>query len=315
MKRFLVTGCYGYIGSHMVYELHKNYDCQIVGVDLQDRSDKVKGVDRFVQGNLCSEGVAEYALEQGPYDAIFHFAALASVPEGEKRPFDYYYSNVVSTANLLKACKDYGELNFIMSSTCAVYGDIIAPIHESMPLNPKSVYAKTKAICESLVENVPDMNTAILRYFNAAGRNNEDDLHEDHYPETHLIPLLTKLDKIQIYGKDYSTKDGTCIRDYIHVIDLCQAHIKAYEHIKDGKNIVCNLGTGKGYSVKEIVDLVNERLNRNIEIEYADRRQGDVPMLVSDVTRMKNVLQFLPHYDIVGIIDSMRPSSKQLSLF
>jgi UDP-glucose 4-epimerase len=146
----------------------------------------------------------------------------------------------------------------------------------------------------------------ILRYFNAAGRNVEEGLYEEHEPETHLIPLLVRGDTIDIYGNDYKTTDGTPLRDYIHVIDICEAHIKAYEYLQENNSLVCNIGTGQAHSVIEVVEKVNTILGKDVKMKFKSRRTGDAVALVSDVTKMKNVLQFQPKYDIVSIVKSMK---------
>jgi len=176
-------------------------------------------------------------------------------------------------------------------------------------MNPVSVYGKSKAMCETILEGVKDMNVARLRYFNACGRNVEANLYEEHEPETHLIPLLAKNKTATIYGDDYPTVDGTAIRDYVHVIDICRTHIAAYEYINflDNTNIVLNIGSGKGYSVKEVVDKANEVLhNGEMKIEYKERRPGDVPYLVADNTKLKELLGYYPQYSLCDIMESMK---------
>jgi UDP-glucose 4-epimerase len=191
-----------------------------------------------------------------------------------------------------------------------VYGESANPIvtlKENTKLQPTSVYGKSKAICESILEDIVDMNIARLRYFNACGRNVKANLYEEHDPETHLIPLLVKNKQASIYGDTWATKDGTCIRDYVHVVDICRAHIRAYEYISNGASIVSNIGTGTGYSVKEVVDKVNEIIhNGEMDIVYEDRRNGDVPRLVANTEVAETILNFQPQYTLDDIIESMK---------
>ena len=301
MKRFIVTGCNGYIGSHMCYELKKHYPkCHITGIDIVDKPKLHRLYDRYVQMDLCS-GAWNFYDEK--FDAVFHFAAFISVPESQENPYSYYYNNLVGSMATLDAAIDLGIKNFIFSSTCAVYGDIYKEAHELMGIRPHSVYAKTKAAFEEVLfaaQKEKKINAAVLRYFNAAGRNREADLYEEHDPETHLIPNLMKTTEPTIYGT------GNDVRDYIHVIDLCQAHIKAYEYLENTSiSFICNVGTGEGHTANEIVDIVSRVTGVKRNPKHVGERHGDVSYLVSDVKRMKKLLQFTPKYGIVDIIKSM----------
>ena len=298
MKTFVVTGCNGYIGSHMCYELRKAYpDCFIVGVDKVERPHLRHLYDAYSPIDLSCNPLYTSARE---VECIFHFAAYISVEEGEHNPWQYYRNNIGATFGAIDFARRFGVKNFIFSSTAAVYGESVNPLltcKEGAKLQPTSVYGKTKAICEEILEEISDMSIARLRYFNACGRNVEAGLYEEHEPETHLIPLLVKNKKATIYGDTWATKDGTCIRDYVHVVDICKAHISAYEHISSnqGTNIACNIGTGTGYSVKEVVDKVNQIIhNGTMEITYEDRRNGDVPRLVANTEIAETVLKFKP---------------------
>ena len=312
MKSFLITGCNGYIGSHMCYELRKYYpDCYIIGVDMVNKPHLRHLYNDFQQMNLSYRTPDIYDIS---VECIFHFAALSSVTEGEVHKYTYYRNNIQSSLNMIDLATENGIQNFIFSSTCAVYGEqdlfSVFPMNEEYPKTPVSVYAKTKSIIEDILlaaEENGAFYSSILRYFNAAGRNVEANLYEEHDPETHLIPLLVKNDNIDVYGNDYGSVDGTCVRDYVHVVDICKAHIKAYEYMKTNKRgIICNIGTGIGSTVMEVVKLVETVLGKNINITQKPRRPGDVPFLLSDVNKMKNVLIFTPEHDILSMITSMR---------
>jgi len=320
MKTFVVTGCNGYIGSHMCLELGKFYpDCHIIGVDKNARPHLRHLYDDYRHLDISYHPV--YTDYTGQYlgekriDAIFHFAAYISVEEGEREPWKYYRNNVGSLLSAIDTSKHYNVKNFIFSSTAAVYGDCSRDyifggnILETQPMNPTSVYGKTKAMCETILEGLDDINVARLRYFNACGRNARANLYEEHDPETHLIPLLAKNKAATIFGKDYQTDDGTCVRDYVHVVDICRAHIYAYRYLenKENENIAVNIGSSKGYSVKEVVDKANEILhNGEMTIEYKDKRPGDVPYLVADNTKLKELLDYTPLYTLDDIMESMK---------
>ena len=310
MKTFVVTGCNGYIGSHMCYELRQRYpDCTIVGVDKVDKPHLRHLYDGYSPIDLSCNPLYTTSRE---VDCVFHFAAYISVEEGERDPWSYYRNNIGATLGAIEFAKRCGVKNFIFSSTAAVYGESANPIitlKENTKLQPTSVYGKTKAMCEEILQACTDMNVARLRYFNACGRNAKANLYEEHDPETHLIPLLVKNNQATIYGNTWATKDGTCIRDYVHVIDICRAHICAYEHMENSpcSNLACNIGTGTGYSVKEVVDKVNAIIhNGEMNIVYEDRRNGDVPRLVANTEIAETVLGFKPEYTLDDIIESMK---------
>jgi UDP-glucose 4-epimerase len=309
MKTFVVTGCNGYIGSHMCNELGKLYnDCTIYGIDKNDKGHLRHLYDHYDHVDLAVDPIS---IPEGT-DAIFHFAAYISVEEGELQPSRYYHNNVVGSLRLIKRAIEAGVPNFIFSSTAAVYGEdksaIFGHLKEDRPMNPHSVYAKTKAMIEQVLIDTPEMNTARLRYFNAAGRDVRANLFEEHDPETHLIPLLARSEEATIFGNDWPTKDGTCIRDYVHVKDICRAHTLAYRHMEQtNESVVFNVGCGKGYTVKEVVDKANQILhNGQMKVKFTDRRDGDVPYLVADTTRIKETIGFNPEYSLDDILESMK---------
>ena len=309
-KRFVVTGCNGYIGSHMCYELRKAYpDCHITGVDKVEKQHLRSLYDLFIHTDLA---VDSFSLPEG--DATFHFAAYISVEEGEREPLKYFRNNVVGSIRCYEQSVKSGIKNFIFSSTAAVYGEskskMFGHLMENQPLNAFSVYGKTKQMVEEILSYTTGTNVACLRYFNAAGRNVEANLYEEHDPETHLIPLLAKNKSATIYGNDWPTKDGTCVRDYVHVIDVCSAHLKAYHYLNhfDGcQKIVLNVGSGKGYTVKEVIDKANKILhNGEMIVRVAPRRDGDVPYLVADTTKINSILNFKSEYTLDDILESMK---------
>jgi UDP-glucose 4-epimerase len=308
MKTFVVTGCNGYIGSHMCHELGTFYnDCHIIGVDKDVKPHLRHLYDDFVHADLVSD---TFYSPKGRIDCIFHFAAYISVEEGERNPFSYYRNNIGATLGILEAAKRHGVKNFIFSSTAAVYGECNgSTLLETQECRPYSVYGKTKHICEQILSDEKNINIARLRYFNACGRNVRANLYEEHDPETHLIPLLAKNKTATIYGTDYSTPDGTCVRDYVHVVDICRAHIHAYRYLEtqEKANFAVNVGSSNGHSVKEVVDKANEILhNGEMNIEYRPRRDGDVPYLVADNTKLKELLDYTPLYTLDDIIESMK---------
>lgn len=305
MKHFVVTGCNGYIGSHMCYELKQAYpDCRIHGIDKVKKYYLMHLYDTFDHTDLSLDMI--YLGDKKP-DAIFHFAAYISVEEGEKDPWKYYHNNVVGSLRIIKQAKQAGVKNFIFSSTAAVYGNVSGIISEDQPMNAVSVYGKTKQMVEEVLSSVTDMNVGRLRYFNACGRNVEAGLYEEHDPETHLIPLLVSNPEATIFGDDWPTADGYAVRDYVHVVDICRAHFRAYEHMsRNNESLLLNIGSGIGYSVKEVVDAVNDRIHKGqMKISIAPRRPGDVACLVANTSKIKQTLGDKRIYTMNEILESM----------
>ena len=300
MRTFVVTGASGYIASHMCYELRQAYpDCFIVGVDKIMKHKLSRLYDKFYVYDLARTNST--ILDKHKVDCVFHFAAYASVPEGESIPYTYYQNNIMSSMRLLDEAIFFRVKNFVFSSSCSVYGvPDYTPIDEDHPKRPVSTYAQTKSMFEDILlaaEKQHNIRAGILRYFNAAGRNVEADLYEEHEPETHLIPNLMKSNDVVVYG------DGSAVRDYIHVIDLCKAHISAYEYMeKNDTGIICNLGTGKGMSVLDVMKSIGKDFN----VEYQQARPGDLPELYANTDRMRNDLTFECQHDILSIVQSMK---------
>ena len=313
LNLILITGGAGYIGSHTNKALHKaGYDTVVV-------DDLCKGYENFVKwGNLEKYNTGSNDLrevfEKYDIDAVMHFAAFISVGESVEFPQKYFKNNYKNTLNLLQIMREFNVDKFILSSTAAVYGNPKQiPITEDEDLKPINPYGHSKFITEKALQREADkgdFNYVSLRYFNAAGCDFDGEIGELHDPETHLIPLILdaaigKRDSISIFGDDYDTPDGTCIRDYIHVNDLADAHIKAYEFLcRENQSDVFNLGNGQGYSVREVIDMCKKVTGRDFEVEIAPRREGDPARLIADSTKIQNKLGWTPQYDLSQIVES-----------
>ena len=309
----LVTGGAGYIGSHTVRRLlEKNHEVVVLDNLSRGHIESVPKNVHFEKTDLTDEHSVKLVFDKYKFDAVIHFAAFAYVSESVENPELYYRNNVQGSFNLIKIVKDNKINKFVFSSTCSIYGNPLnIPISENEPSAPINPYAKTKLNIENILSDFYDaygLKYVSLRYFNAAGDSDDGLIGESHEPEPHLIPLvlyaaLGKRDKIKIYGDDYPTKDGTCIRDYIHVSDLADAHIKALEYLNDnGKPDIFNLGTGEGYSVKEIIEVSRNITVINIKSEIAGRRPGDPAVLVAENNKANKILGWKPEYDLSKII-------------
>jgi UDP-glucose 4-epimerase len=312
----LVTGGCGYIGSHFVKFLQQNSDHKVIVFDNLSRGHREAinyDVD-FEKIDLLNPSEIEIGLSKYRIDAVVHFAAFAYVGESVEDPGLYYTNNVTGSINLIKAINKAGIKKFIFSSTCSLYGNPNqVPISESEPTKPINPYAQTKLMIEKVLADFDlshNLKYAALRYFNAAGADFEGEIGESHDPEPHLIPIvlqtaLGKREHIKIFGDDYDTPDGTCIRDYIHVYDLADAHLKALEYLVRGENSdFFNLGTGDGNSVKELIEKTREVTGKEIKSVIAERRAGDPAVLVADNKKAKNILGWNPKYNLDDIIKS-----------
>lgn len=314
-KNIIVTGGAGYIGSHTCKLLQQRGYTPITLDNLVYGHREFVKWGPFVEGDIRDKALLSKVFHQYKPLAVIHFAAFAYVGESVQNPGKYYENNVSGTITLLEAMRQNNCPRIVFSSTCATYGiPNSLPINEDHPQQPINPYGRSKLMIEQILSDYSaayGMNYIALRYFNAAGADLECEVGEDHTPETHLIPLainavLGRGPAIEIYGTDYSTNDGTAIRDYIHVSDLAAAHIKALIFLeKENANQVINLGTGKGSSVQEVINAVKCSSGRNVPIKYGNRRPGDPPILVADAQKAKNILGWEPkHPEIEAIIES-----------
>jgi UDP-glucose 4-epimerase len=307
----LVTGGAGYIGSHTVLAL-QNQGYHIIVLDnlIYGHRELIEifPAVKLIVGDINDAQLLKNIFSTYDITAVIHFAAYAYVGESITDPRKYYRNNVVGSLTLLEAMVDHGINKIVFSSTCATYGipDTI-PITEDQLQNPINPYGTSKLAVEKILLDFSQaygFKSVIFRYFNAAGADPKGRVGEDHTPETHLIPLilytaLGKRSQINIYGTDYSTPDGTCIRDYIHVSDLAQAHILGLEYLLQGGNTnIFNLGNGNGFSVREMIETAQLVTNRSIKVLEGDRRPGDPPILVGSSTKAHRILGWQPQYPL-----------------
>jgi UDP-glucose 4-epimerase len=308
MSAILVTGGAGYIGSHAVRALaNLNYEVIVLDNLVYGHKDAIVNPEvRFVEGDIANKELVKDIIKKYQVTAVMHFAAFAYVGESVSDPAKYYNNNLTSSIALLDAMREAGCKNIIFSSTCASYGvPKYIPIDEQHPQEPINPYGASKWMLERVIKDYHHaygMNYAFLRYFNASGCSADGLIGEDHDPEPHLIPLILKAikgerDAITVFGTDYDTPDGTCMRDYIHVEDLADAHIKAFTYLLSGKGpVICNLGTGKGYSVKEMIDAAERATGKKVPVKYGERRPGDPGYLVANAEKALTELGWKARY-------------------
>ena len=304
--KILVVGGAGYIGSHMIKQLAKAGN-EVITLDNLSYGyrDAVK-YGEFIEGDLGDNTVLDAIFKPGDIDAVMHFAGFIQVGESVIKPSMYYHNNVVNTHVLLDAMLRHEVKNFIFSSTAAIFGEPdYTPIdekHNKQPINP---YGHSKLMIEQVLDDYDkayDLRSTCLRYFNAAGADPEGELGERHVPETHLIPLILQAasgrrEDIKVFGDDYATDDGTCVRDYIHINDLCEAHSLALQKMmKEDKSARYNLGNGKGFSVKQVIDVAKEVSGNDFKVSIEPRRAGDPAVLVADATLAKQELNWQPKF-------------------
>jgi len=313
-ETILVVGGAGYIGSHMVKML-LGHGYSVVTLDNLSTGyrDAVLG-GKFVLGDLADRALLDKLFSERKIDGVMHFASFIQVGESVQNPAKYYENNVVNTLNLLDAMVAHDVKRFIFSSSAAVYGEPIrVPIDEAHPKNPINPYGRSKWMVEQMLadyDRAYALKSIRLRYFNAAGADPEGQLGERHEPETHLIPLVLQAasgrrESVQVFGRDYDTPDGTCIRDYVHVTDLCEAHLLALGRLlQGGASAAFNLGNGNGFSVQQVIDAAHKVAGETILVKDAPRREGDPARLVADASQARKELGWNPRYSELEMIVS-----------
>lgn len=301
----LVVGGAGYIGSHTVkYLLEQGEKCVVADNLIYGHKEAVDERAVFMEADLLDKDSLRAVFKTHNIDAVIHFAAFAYVGESVEKPQKYYQNNVIGTINLLDVMLEFGVKKIVFSSTCATYGEPqYTPIDENHPQNPINPYGRTKLMIEQIFadyERAYGLSHIALRYFNAAGCSVDGSIGESHNPETHIIPLVLqaiqgKRPSIKVFGTDYETRDGTCIRDYIHVNDLAQAHYLAVKKLGEYNGCI-NLGTGVGTTVKEIITAAEKVSGKSCPTEYAERRAGDPAKLFANNEKAKEILGWNPQY-------------------
>lgn len=312
----LVIGGAGYIGSHAVNKLiKKDYNVSVLDNLVTGHRDAVDEAATFYLGDIRDKTMLNQIIQEEQIEAIFHFAASSLVGESVEKPLKYFNNNVVGMEVLLEVMQENGVKKIIFSSTAAVYGDVQAPlITEDEPKAPTSPYGESKLMMENMIkwcDLAHGIKFVSLRYFNVAGALSSGEIGEDHDPETHLIPIvlqtaLGQRDAMTIFGDDYNTSDGTCIRDYVHVEDLIDAHILALEYLNTNiESQIFNLGSSTGYSVKEIVEASRKVTGKEIPVKIGERRAGDPAKLVAASEKAREILGWKPAYETIeGIIQT-----------
>lgn len=306
----LVLGGAGYIGSHAVNQLvSKGYDVVVIDNLLTGHKQAIHPKARFYEGDVRDKAFVQSVFKKEAIEGVIHFAASSLVGESVEKPLDYFNNNVYGMQILLEVMEEFKVKNIVFSSTAATYGEPEeTPIRETTPTNPKNPYGESKLMMEKMMkwcDNAYGMRYVALRYFNVAGAKADSSIGEDHNPETHLVPIILQValgqrEALAIFGDDYDTPDGTCIRDYVHVEDLIAAHILALEYLKAGnESNVFNLGSNNGYSVKEMLEAAREVTGKEIPANIAPRRAGDPGTLVAASEKAKSVLGWNPQYTSV----------------
>ena len=310
--KVLVVGGAGYIGSHMVKLLHKENHSVVTLDNLSTGYRDAVKYGEFIEGDIADSNLLDELFSSSEFDAVMHFASFIEVGESVRDPAKYYQNNFSNTLNLLNAMVRHGINKFIFSSTAAIFGNPeYTPIDEIHPKSPINPYGMSKLMVEHALadyEKAYGIQSVCLRYFNAAGADPDGELGERHNPETHLIPLVLQAaskrrDAISVFGQDYDTDDGSCVRDYIHIVDLCQAHLLALDKLMHGSGSKrYNLGNGNGYSVLEVINIARLVTGHDINVIATERRPGDPATLVADSSLAKQELSWTPQYDELSTI-------------
>lgn len=313
--RYLVTGGAGFVGSHAVLALiDAGHDVVVLDNLSTGYRQAVPAGVLLHEVDLLDIQATSAVLAQGPWDGILHFAALSLVGDSMRDPFHYLRQNYLTALNLVQICVQHGVKKIVFSSTAALFGgpERLDPIPETAPVQPGSPYGESKFMIERVLywaDAIYGLRSACLRYFNAAGADPQGRAGEDHRPETHLIPLtidaaLGRRPALKLFGTDYPTRDGSCVRDYIHVTDLADAHVKALSQI-DHRSVTYNIGNGLGYSNLEVIQSVERVSGRKVPWEAAPRREGDPSLLVADSTTLRNETGWTPRFgDLDSIVET-----------
>tara|TARA_B100001093_G_scaffold199165_1_gene191349 strand:- start:945 stop:1934 length:990 start_codon:yes stop_codon:yes gene_type:complete len=323
-KNILVTGGAGYIGSHIVEQLIKNKENIIILDNLVTGYKKLINKNaKFIKADIKNKFKISKIIKDNNITSIIHLAAYLNVSEAEKNKKKYFNNNIIGTKNLLEACKNSSVRNIIFSSSCSIYGNVKGSVNENKKPNPQGYYAYTKLKGEELIKRyskICNYKYAILRYFNIAGASPSNKIGQIEKSHGQLIKniaiqYMKKKPKMNIYGNDYSTKDGTCIRDYVHVSDLADIHIKSMKYLtKNKKSIVLNCGYGKGYSVQQIVNIF-QKIKKGVEVQYQNRRPGDIAQVYADTKKFKKILKWkAKHNNLKKIILSAIKWEKKIYL-
>ncbi|MGX7235004.1 UDP-glucose 4-epimerase GalE [Enterococcus italicus] len=311
----LVLGGAGYIGSHAVDQfITAGFDVAVVDNLLTGHRKAVHPAARFYEGDIRNKAFMQSVFKKESIEGVIHFAASSLVGESMERPLLYFDNNVYGTLVTLEVMHEYGVKRIVFSSTAATYGEPTeTPITENMPASPKNPYGESKRMMENMMrwcDEAYGIRYVALRYFNVAGAKLDHSIGEDHTPETHLVPLLLQTalgqrESFTIFGEDYPTKDGTCVRDYVHVVDLIQAHLKAYDYlVNGGKSDAFNLGSNEGFSVKEMLTAARQITGKEIPVKVGPRRAGDPAVLVASPQKAKTILGWTPEYTTIETIFS-----------
>ena len=313
--KLLIPGGAGYIGSHMVRYAQEHGHEVVVLDDFSTGHEWALRDCEILNVNLLDQDKLSQSLKGRHFDGVIHFAAKSTVGESVKQPDIYYRNNVVGTLNLVNEMLNNDVNNLVFSSTAAIFGNpVTEKIAEDHPKNPINSYGKSKLMVENMLQDIclaNDFNATCLRYFNAAGAHESGEIGEAHDPETHLIPNILKAalsnkSKLKVFGNDYPTHDGTCVRDYVHVTDLTQAHLLGLKHMQSNKGFLAfNLGNSDGFSVLDVIDIAEQVIGKSLQYEISPKRHGDPSILVADSSKAMSEIGWLPRYgELMTIIKS-----------